>query len=132
MRQSEPTDEALREQLLRMTTATARAALHQRGYPNQFMRGAQALLTGARACGPAVTVRFGPGRPDLVLPPEERHREALWLAIAAREAGDFLVLDCGGNTRAGTVGDLPAARIKRCGAVGLAVWRARVVEVGRS
>jgi regulator of RNase E activity RraA len=94
---------------------------------NQFLRGARPLQSGARACGRAVTVRFGSGRPDLVLPPE-----ALWLAIEALEAGDFLVLDCRSNTRAGIVGDLPAARIKRCRAVGLVVWRARVVKIGRS
>lgn len=121
MSSSAPDDSPLREHLLRMTTATATAMLTQRGYLNQFMRGARPLQTQARACGRAVTVRFGPGRPDLALPPEERHREPLWSVIEAVQPGDFLVLDCGGDLRAGTVGDILSARIKRLGGVGLVV-----------
>jgi regulator of RNase E activity RraA len=111
----------LRDQLLRMTTATATAMLNQHGFPNQFMGGARPLQSGTRICGRAVTVRFGPGRPDLALPQEERHREPLWSAIESLEPDDFLVLDCGGDVRAGTVGDILAARIKRRGGVGLVV-----------
>src|SRR6266436_2660105 len=72
-------DGALRERLLGMTSATATAILNLRGYQNQFMTGAHANQTGGRACGRAVTVRFGPARPDMVLSPNERHQEALWL-----------------------------------------------------
>jgi len=114
-------DPALRQHLLGMTTATATSMLNQRGYQNQFMNGARPLQRGARACGRAVTVRFGPGRPDLTFSQEERSREPLWSTIESVEAGDFLVLDCGGDTRAGTVGDILAARIKHRGGVGLVV-----------
>jgi regulator of RNase E activity RraA len=85
------------------------------------MRGARPLQTGARACGRARTVRFGPGRPDLALAAEQRQQEPLWVTIESVEAGDFLVLDCGGDARAGTVGDILAARIKHRGGVGLVV-----------
>jgi regulator of RNase E activity RraA len=113
-------DAALRQRLLGMTSATATAMLNQRGYNNQFMSGALPLQRGGRACGRAATVRFGPARPDLTRAAEARHAEPLWLAIEAIEAGDFLIMDCGGDVRAGTTGDILAARINRRGGVGIA------------
>jgi regulator of RNase E activity RraA len=114
-------DGALRERLLAMTTATATSMLNQRGYVNQFMAGAVPIQTGARVCGRALTVRLGPGRPDLAFSQEDRQQEPLWRAIETIEAGDFLVIDCGGDLRAGTTGDILAARIKRRGGVGVVV-----------
>ncbi len=114
-------DALLRERLSGMTSATATNMLNLRGYQNQFMTGALPIQTGGRACGRAVTVRFGPARPDMMLPADERHREALWLAIESIVPGDFLVLDCGGDVRAGTTGDILVARIKRLGGVGVVV-----------
>ena len=116
-----PDDAALRERLLSMTSATATAMLNQRGYQNQFMTGAQANQPGGHACGRAVTVRFGPARPDMMLSPDQRHQEALWLAIESLVPGDFLVLDCGGDVSAGTTGDILAARVKKRGGVGIVV-----------
>jgi regulator of RNase E activity RraA len=116
-----PDDIALREQLLGMTSATATAMLNLRGYQNQFMTGARPIQTGGRVCGRALTVRFGPERPDMALSAEERHQEPLWRAIESVVPGDFLVLDCGGDVRAGTTGDILAARVKRRGGVGIVV-----------
>jgi len=115
------TESELRERLLAMTTATATSLLNQRGYMSQFMLGAHPNQTGGRACGRALTVRLGPGRPDLAHTQEDRAEEPLWQAIESIEAGDFLVLDCGGDVRAGTTGDILAARIKRRGGVGIVV-----------
>jgi regulator of RNase E activity RraA len=114
-------DVRLRELLTEVTTATATAMLNRRGFQNVFMCGATPLQKGARVCGRAVTVRFGPGRPDLAFPEGERHLEHLWQAIESLTTGDFLVMDCGGDTRAGTTGDMLAARAKHLGAVGLLV-----------
>jgi regulator of RNase E activity RraA len=116
-----PADAALRERLLGMTSATATHLLNLRGYHNQFMTGAAAIQSNGRACGRATTVRLGPARPDLIRGPDERHTEALWLAIESITPGDFLVLDCGGDVRAGTTGDILAARVKRRGGVGIVV-----------
>lgn len=116
-----PDDTDLRERLTRATTATVTSMLNRRGYPNQFMCGAAPLQRGATVCGRAVTVRFGPGRPDLAFSEEDRGKEHLWVAIESITAGDFLVLDCGGDLRAGTTGDMLAARIKRLGGVGILV-----------
>jgi regulator of RNase E activity RraA len=57
----------------------------------------------------------------MMLSADERHQEALWLAIESLVTGDFLVLDCGGDVRAGTTGDILAARVKRRGGVGIVV-----------
>jgi regulator of RNase E activity RraA len=114
-------DDALRTRLLGMTSATATHMLNLRSFDHQFMSGALPIQTGGRACGRAVTVRFGPARPDLMLAQDQRHQEALWLAIESIAPGDFLVLDCGGDVQAGTTGDILAARIKWRGGVGIVV-----------
>ena len=114
-------DVELRQRLLQMTTATATHLLSRRGYANQFMAGALANQRGSRVCGRAVTVRLGPARPDLSFREEERHQEPLWQAIESILDGDVLVVDCGGDVRAGTTGDILAARIKRRGGVGIVV-----------
>src|SRR5919202_1787399 len=114
-------DAELRQRLLHMTTATATHLLNRRGYDSQFMAGALPNQQGSRVCGRAVTVRLGPARPDLSFPEEARHQEPLWQAIEGITPGDLLVIDCGGDVRAGTTGDILAARIKRLGGVGVVV-----------
>ena len=121
MADSSSIDAKLRATLAQVTTATATHLMIQRGYPNAYMSGATPIQSGVRVCGRAVTVRFGSGRPDLAFPPEERNREPLWQAIESITPGDFLVLDCGGDVRAGTTGDVLAARIKHLGGVGVLV-----------
>ena len=74
----------------------------------------------ARVCGRAVTLRFGPGRPDLATSEADRNtKDPMWVAIEALGPGDFLVMDCGGNQSGATTGDILAARIKYRGAVGI-------------
>jgi regulator of RNase E activity RraA len=112
-------DAGLYQRLLGMTTATATALLDRRGYTQQFMLGSLPIQRGGRACGRAVTVRLGPARPDLQRPQSERAQDPLWQAIEAIAPGDFLVIDCGGDTRAGTTGDILTARIRYRGGVGI-------------
>jgi regulator of RNase E activity RraA len=116
-----PADIELCERLLQMTTATATHLLSRRGYGSQFMTGALANQRGSRVCGRAVTVRLGPARPDLSFGEHERRQDPLWQAIESILDGDVLVVDCGGDVRAGTTGDILAARIKRRGGVGIVV-----------
>ena len=113
-------DAALRETLTRVTTATASAMLYRRGYPFTFMLGATPIQRGAKACGRAVTLRFGPGRPDLAISEADRNtKDPMWVAIESLGPGDFLVMDCGGNQSGATTGDILAARIQFRGAVGI-------------
>lgn len=118
-----PRDDApLRGRLAQVTTATATGLLVQRGYQRAFMAGAHPLLPGARVAGRAVTIRLGPGRPDLAPRAGDRMRsEHLFQAVEAIRPGDLLVVDCGGDTAAGTTGDILAARIKRLGGVGVLI-----------
>jgi regulator of RNase E activity RraA len=115
-----PDDADLRATLLKVTTATASAMLWRRGYPFTYMLGATPIQRGAKACGRAVTLRFGPGRPDLATPEADRNtKDPFWVAIETLQPGDFLVMDCGGDRSGATTGDILAARIKYRGAVGI-------------
>ena len=115
-----PDDAEARALLGGVTTATATALLVQHGYPNAYMSGALPIQRGARVCGRAVTVRLGPLRPDLAVEIASRQAD-IWLAIESIGPGDLLVVDCGGDTRGGTVGDILAARIKHLGGVGVVI-----------
>lgn len=118
--QTPANDDALRATLTQVTTATASAMLFRRGYPFTFMLGATPIQRGARACGRAVTLRFGPGRPDLAVAEADRNtKDPMWVAIESLGPGDFLVMDCGGIQTGATTGDILAARIKYLGAVGI-------------
>jgi regulator of RNase E activity RraA len=113
-------DDVLRATLTQVTTATASAMLYKRGYPFTFMLGATPIQRGARVCGRAVTLRFGPGRPDLAVAEADRNtKDPMWVAIEALGPGDFLVMDCGGIQTGATTGDILAARIQYRGAVGI-------------
>ncbi len=113
-------DAELRAMLAQVTTATASALLYRRGYPKTFMLGARPNQRGVRVCGRAVTLRLGPGRPDLATPEEDRNtKDPMWLAIESLGDGDVLVIDCGGDQSGATTGDILAARIKRLGAVAI-------------
>lgn len=113
-------DGGLRQTLTQVTTATASAMLFRRGYPFTFMLGATPIQRGARVCGRAVTLRLGPGRPDLATAEADRNtKDPMWVAIEALGPGDFLVMDCGGIQTGATTGDILAARIKYRGAVGI-------------
>ena len=84
-------DDALRQTLTQVTTATASAMLFKRGYPFTFMLGATPIQRGARICGRAVTLRFGPGRPDLATSEEDRNtKDPMWVAIESLGPGVVL------------------------------------------
>jgi regulator of RNase E activity RraA len=113
-------DADLRATLLKVTTATASAMLWRRGYPCTYMLGANPIQRGAKACGRAVTLRFGPTRPDLATPEADRNtKDPFWVAVETLQPGDFLVMDCGGDQSGATTGDILAARIQYRGAVGI-------------
>jgi regulator of RNase E activity RraA len=113
-------DTDLRTRLTQVTTATASAMLFRRGYPLTFMLGAVPIQRGKSVCGRAVTLRFGPGRPDLATSEEDRNtKDPMWVAIENLGPGDFLVMDCGGIQTGATTGDILAARIKYRGGVGI-------------
>jgi regulator of RNase E activity RraA len=101
------------ENLRATSTATITTQLFRRGYRNAFIQGVRRLgkLTG-NLVGPAFTLRYVPAREDLdsfgVKPdPNALQREA----IEAVPAGYVLVMDCRGDSRAASAGDVYLTRL---------------------
>ena len=116
-----PIDEATREQLRGASTATLATQLFRLGLRNRFLNGL--LPMNAEHCrfvGEAATLRYIPMREDLDVveafrDPEHPQRKA----IETARAGTVLVMDCRGETRAASVGNILVTRLRVRGAVGL-------------
>jgi regulator of RNase E activity RraA len=116
-----PIDEATREQLRAASTATIANQLFRLGLRNQFLNGL--LPVNGEHCrfvGEAATLRYIPMREDLDVveayrDPEHPQRKA----IETARAGTVLVMDCRGETRAASIGNILVTRLRARGAVGL-------------
>ena len=116
-----PIDDATREHLRRTSTATLATQLFRLGLRNRFLNGL--LPMNAEHCrfvGEAATLRYIPMREDLDVveayrDPEHPQRKA----IETARAGTVLVMDCRGETRAASVGNILVTRLRARGAVGL-------------
>jgi regulator of RNase E activity RraA len=114
-------DAALRAQFLEASTATLSIQLLKRGLRSCAVSGVRPLNPAAsRFAGPAYTLRFIPAREDLAVPasvarPDNPQR----VAIEDVPAGAVLVIDALRETRAGTLGDILAARLHRRGVAGI-------------
>ncbi len=109
------------DRMRRVTTATLTTQLFKRGLRNQFMQGVRPLGQYAgNLVGPAFTLRNIPAREDLdVLAgfanPEHPQRKA----IETTPAGHVLVVDCRGDTRAASGGEILMTRLMARGAAGM-------------
>lgn len=109
------------DRMRRVTTATLTTQLFKRGLRNQFMQGVRPLGHYAgNLVGPAFTLRNIPAREDLdVLAgfanPEHPQRKA----IETAPAGQVLVVDCRGDTRAASGGEILMTRLMARGAAGM-------------
>lgn len=112
---------AIRDDLARVSTATACYSLVKLGWRNTYMQGLlplQALGLGTRLVGRARTCRYlmrrGPeGPPD----PVARRRSAEIVLIEGIAPGDVFCVDALGVATAGIVGDILAARLQARGAL---------------
>ena len=108
------------EKLKYASTASITTQLLHRGFRNTFMGGLQPLVPGIRMVGHAFTLRYVPAREDVGmyagLPTEETVQ---WLAVEEIGAGDVLVIDARGDTRAASYGQILATRLHRRGVAGL-------------
>jgi regulator of RNase E activity RraA len=101
-------DETTREHLSAASTATIATQLFRLGLRNQFLN--ELLPANAEHCrfvGEAATLRYIPMREDLDVvessrDPEHPQRKA----IETARAGTVLVMDCRGETRAASVGNI--------------------------
>ncbi len=105
----------------RVTTATLTTQLFKRGLRNCFMQGVRPLgQYGANLAGPAFTLRNIPAREDLdrvegFANPEHPQRKA----IETTPAGHVLVVDCRGDARAASGGEILMTRLMTRGAAGM-------------
>jgi 2-keto-4-pentenoate hydratase/2-oxohepta-3-ene-1,7-dioic acid hydratase in catechol pathway/regulator of RNase E activity RraA len=107
-----------RELLRRVSTATLTVELGRRGIQTTFLGGLQPTRPDLRMVGIARTLRYVAMRADvregLKGPPDAQKR-----AIEAVDPGDVLVIEARGETRAGTIGDILAARLLARGGAGV-------------
>ncbi|HET7097806.1 MAG TPA: ribonuclease activity regulator RraA [Casimicrobiaceae bacterium] len=110
------------EKLRRVSVATLCTQLFKRGFRNVFIQGIARLTepSGGNMVGPAFTMRNIPSREDLdVITVFENPEHPQRKAIEAVPPGHVLVLDCRGETRAASGGQILTTRLKVRGAAGL-------------
>jgi len=115
-------DPATRERLRHVSTATLCTQLFKRGFRNVFIQGIAQLTTpsSGNLVGPAFTMRNIPSREDLDQisafdDPNHPQRKA----IESVPPGHVLVLDCRGETRVASGGQILTTRLMVRGAAGL-------------
>lgn len=106
--------------LRRVSTATLSSQLHRRGYMQLVMRGVAPLRPNTRMVGQAFTLRYIPARLDLEQGMEfDNLTNKQRIAVESVGPGDILVIDARGDTRAGSLGNILAERIRQRGAAGI-------------
>ena len=113
-------DPAIRDALVRVSTATITTVLLKKGLRNVWMRGTRPLRSGLpRIVGSAFTLRFVPAREDLATPESWSSPISTRAAIEAMPAGCVTVVDAMGVIDAGIFGDILCARMVIRGVAGL-------------
>ncbi len=104
--------------LKHVSTATLTMVLFKLGVRTSWMHGPTPLDSiEERVVGPAFTVRFVPGREDLMTPESYAGSPAFRDAIEAAPAGSVVVIDAHGHQLGATLGDILIARLKHRGVV---------------
>jgi len=110
------------ERLREVSTATLCTQLFKRGFRNVYMQGVARLTnpSGGNLVGPAFTLRNIPSREDLdQLSAFENPEHPQRKAIESAPQGYVLVLDCRGEKRAASGGQILTTRLQKRGAAGL-------------
>ena len=117
-----PLSEASRELLRHVSVATLCTQLFKRGFRNVYLQGVGRLTkpSGGNLVGPAFTMRNIPAREDLDQisafdDPNHPQRKG----IESVPPGHVLVIDCRGETRVASGGQILTTRLKVRGAAGL-------------
>ena len=109
----------LSDKLKMASTATLTSVLRNKGLHNTFMHNVVPLQSDARMVGRAFTLRYIPAREELDEVPLDNLKDVQRIGIEQIGAGDVLVIDARGDTRAGTMGSILAARIQMRGCTGV-------------
>ena len=114
-------DPRTRELLSQASTATITTQLLARGLRNTFLHGIKPLNpANARLVGEAFTLRYIPAREDVdVLEVFKDYEHPQRKAIESVPPGHVLVMDCRGQGRAASAGNILATRLQVRGAAGL-------------
>jgi regulator of RNase E activity RraA len=72
-----------------------------------------------KMAGPAFTLRYIPMREDLDVEPMDNLKDVQRVGIEQLQQGAVFVIDARGDTRAGTMGSILAARLQMRGSVGI-------------
>ena len=113
-----PVPDDVLERLKRVSTPTISLVLRRLGYRNAFLSGVAPRTPLQNFAGRAFTARAVPTREDVARTQagaSSLHRRA----FETIRAGDVLVIDARGDTRARVTGDILATRLKRRGAAAL-------------
>lgn len=120
-----PVAPAILAMLKEVSTATISAQLLKRGYNQLYLHGIAPLRPDLRMAGQAFTLRFIPSREDLARDEQMASGEfnnlknRQRIAVESVGAGEVLVIDARGDTRAASLGNILVARIKARGAAGI-------------
>jgi regulator of RNase E activity RraA len=112
------TQDAL-DKLRTVSTATLTSQLQKRGFRNTFLQGLTPLRPDMRMVGYAFTLRYVPAREDLADTLYDNTKNIQRIAVESVNTDDVLVIDARGDTRAATLGNILATRLKARGAAGL-------------
>lgn len=108
------------ELLRQVSTATVWTPLYRRGFCNQYLHEVRPLRPDTRVVGRARTLRYLPARKDLLAELErDPQPNPQRVVIESIEPGDVLVIEARGETGAGVLGDILAARVMARGGVGI-------------
>ena len=101
------------------STATLTSGLRNKGLHNTFMHQVAPLKPDMQMVGRAFTLRYIPAREDLDEVPLDNLKDVQRIGIERIAEGELLVIDARGDTRAGTMGSILAARIQMRGCSGV-------------
>ena len=101
------------------STATLTSVLRNKGLHNTFMDQVAPLAPDVQMVGRAFTLRYIPAREDLDAVPLDNLKDVQRIGIEQVTDGDVFVIDARGDTRAGTMGSILAARLQVRGCTGI-------------
>lgn len=117
-----PDDQRLFDQLSRVSIDTASGLLMGLGYPDQYITHIMPVTQDVKMVGRARTLRYLPIRQDLSERMKAQYSfSLLHHAIEETDAGDVLMVDCGGCTESGFIGDVMISRFIIRGGTGIVV-----------
>lgn len=117
-----PDDQTLFDMLRKVSVDSVCGILAGLGYPDQFISGIRPINEDVKMVGRALTIRYFPIRKDLAEQAKRLYPYGITHhAVEATRPGDVMVVDAGGCTESGFIGDLILSRFIIKGGAGIVV-----------